>query len=62
MNTTGFCFATVFTYCYAILIGFAIVASIAVPITKTKNYFRFIAFIFAVLTVTAFVGIVVFMS
>ena len=62
MNTTGFCFSVVFTYTYAILVGFAVLSSIAIPINRAMAYFRFLAFVFSVLTISAFVGIAVFMS
>ena len=62
MNNTGFCFSVVFTYCYAIMIGFTILSSIAIPINRAISYFRVIAFIFSILTISSFVGIAVFMS
>lgn len=58
---SGFCFAIVFTYSYITLLILTILVSIAVPIEKAITYFRFIASVFSVFTLTSFFGVAYFM-
>jgi len=54
-------FDIIFTYSYLVLIVYAILISLAVPIDRAMEYFRVIAVIFSALTVTSLMGITFFM-
>ena len=58
---TGFCFSTLFSYGYIVLLMFTVLVSIATPIDRAISFFRVISIIFSVLTILSLIGITAFL-